>query len=77
MTGERRRRAVSAALPDDVDALLVTNLMNVRYLTGFTGSNGALLSPQGGLRISVRDLAKVGREANCCPRLGAKWGIVG
>jgi len=26
-----------------VDALLVTDLINVRYLTGFTGSNGALL----------------------------------
>ncbi len=27
----------------DVDALLVTDLVNVRYLTGFTGSNAALL----------------------------------
>jgi Xaa-Pro aminopeptidase len=27
----------------DVEALLVTRLVNVRYLTGFTGSNGALL----------------------------------
>ncbi len=26
-----------------------------------TGTNGALFSPQGGLRISVRDLAKIGR----------------
>jgi Xaa-Pro aminopeptidase len=25
---------------EDVDLLLVTNLVNVRYLTGFTGSNG-------------------------------------
>ena len=25
---------------DDLDALLVTDLVNLRYLTGFTGSNG-------------------------------------
>jgi Xaa-Pro aminopeptidase len=27
----------------EIDALLVTNLVNVRYLTGYTGSNGAAL----------------------------------
>jgi Xaa-Pro aminopeptidase len=39
----RRRNALRALLPDDVDALLVTDLVNVRYLTGFTGSQAALL----------------------------------
>jgi Xaa-Pro aminopeptidase len=39
-----RRRAVAARLDDlGVDALLVTSLINTRYLTGFTGSNGQLL----------------------------------
>ena len=35
---------VRGLLPDQrVDALLVTRLPNVRYLTGFTGSAGMLL----------------------------------
>jgi Xaa-Pro aminopeptidase len=39
-----RREALRALLPAaEVDALLVTDLVNVRYLTGFTGSNAALL----------------------------------
>jgi len=39
-----RRDALRALLPAaGVDALLVTDLVNVRYLTGFTGSNAALL----------------------------------
>lgn len=39
-----RRSTVRAALAAaGIDALLVTDLINVRYLTGFTGSNAALL----------------------------------
>jgi Xaa-Pro aminopeptidase len=41
---EQRRRRLVASLPDTVDALLVTGLVNVRYLTGFTGSNAAVLA---------------------------------
>ena len=40
----RRRALLRAALVHSgVDALLVTDLINIRYLTGFTGSNAALL----------------------------------
>ncbi|MFC6238368.1 M24 family metallopeptidase [Longivirga aurantiaca] len=43
MTRDRRDR-VRALLPaQGVDALLVTYLTNVRYLSGFSGSNGAVL----------------------------------
>jgi Xaa-Pro aminopeptidase len=39
-----RREALRALVRDaELDALLVTDLVNVRYLTGFTGSNAALL----------------------------------
>src|SRR5580692_3682325 len=44
-TAEEIRRTRAFPLLDDpkLDALLVTSLHNVRYLTGFTGSNGWVL----------------------------------
>jgi len=39
---ERREKLRATAAERGLDAVLVTNLLNVRYLTGFTGSNGAL-----------------------------------
>jgi Xaa-Pro aminopeptidase len=39
---QRRTRLIGGCL-DRVDAVLVTRLVNVRYLAGFTGSNAALL----------------------------------
>jgi Xaa-Pro aminopeptidase len=39
-----RAERLSARLSDaDVDAILVTDLVNVRYLTGYTGANGVAL----------------------------------
>lgn len=39
-----RRRALAAELAGQrIDAMLVTNLIHVRYLSGFSGSNGALV----------------------------------
>jgi Xaa-Pro dipeptidase len=38
-----RRSRLAGTLPDTIDALLVTRLVNVLYLTGFSGSNGAVL----------------------------------
>ncbi|MBO0881964.1 MAG: aminopeptidase P family N-terminal domain-containing protein, partial [Mycobacterium sp.] len=44
MTHSQRRTALSAAIRSvGLDAMLVTDLVNVRYLSGFTGSNACLL----------------------------------
>jgi Xaa-Pro aminopeptidase len=39
----RKRRATAAAKKTGVDSLLITHLPDVRYLSGFTGSNAALV----------------------------------
>jgi len=44
-----RRTRLAARFPDiGIDALLVTGQVNVRYLTGFTGTNGQLLATKEG-----------------------------
>jgi len=52
-SAERRDRLRAAARAAGLDAVLVSRLVNVRYLTGFTGSNGALLVPADGDRPEV------------------------
>nr|WP_278313130.1 aminopeptidase P family protein [Lolliginicoccus levis] len=52
----RRERLRTVLEEEGIDAILVTNLVNVRYLTGFTGSHAALLvasDQHGGDRATV------------------------
>jgi Xaa-Pro aminopeptidase len=54
MSHPQRRAALRSRLPErELDALLVTDLLNIRYLTGFTGSSGALLVHADGDEASV------------------------
>ena len=78
----RLRRRLAAA---ELDAMLVTDLVNVRYLSGFTGSNAALLirvdDETSGARDrrAVRDAgraeqspdAEIVIERACAPHLAA------
>ncbi len=50
-----RRAAVVGALPDGIDAFLVSRVVNVHYLTGFTGSNAALLLGRDGSAVFATD----------------------
>jgi Xaa-Pro aminopeptidase len=58
-----RADRLSSLLPEaEVDLLLVTDLINVRYLTGYTGSNGlALIGAE--TRLFVTDFRYVQRAA--------------
>ena len=51
----RRLQGALGELADRCDALLVTHLTNVRYLTGFTGSAALLLVPADGSAVLVTD----------------------
>jgi Xaa-Pro aminopeptidase len=52
---DRRARLVEALAAESLEGLFVTTLVNVRYLTGFTGSNGALLVPVSGEPVFFTD----------------------
>lgn len=63
---ETRRHALVAALTrEGIDALLVTSLPNLRYLTGFTGSAGLLLVREAGTALvtDFRYAAQAPQEA--------------
>ena len=58
MTDERVERLEALVAERELDALLVTGLVNVRYLTGFTGTNAVcVVGP--GLRVFVTDFRYV------------------
>jgi Xaa-Pro aminopeptidase len=55
VTADRRARLVAALGQRELDGAVITTLVNVRYLTGFTGSNGALLVPREGPAVFFTD----------------------
>jgi len=59
LAGGRADRLAALLDERELDALLVTNLVNVRYLTGYTGSNGVALVGVDGLRCFVTDFRYV------------------
>jgi Xaa-Pro aminopeptidase len=55
---DRAQRLVDLLPGEDLDVLLVTSLFNLRYMTGYTGSNGlALVGPR--TRVFVTDFRYV------------------
>jgi Xaa-Pro aminopeptidase len=70
--GERRERLLAALRPARADAFLTTTGPNVRYLSGFTGSNGAvLLSAERALLFTdPRYLTQAPLESDCDVKIG-------
>src|SRR4051794_6764967 len=69
---ERPDRLADALAERGLDALLVTDLVNVRWLTGFTGSNGAAVVGAGadGGRRFVTDFRYLTQSAE---QLDGRW----
>ncbi|MEP6715296.1 MAG: Xaa-Pro peptidase family protein [Terriglobia bacterium] len=64
----RRERASREFAARKIDSLLVTSLPSVRYLTGFTGSNAALVMDAGGAGVLFTDpryTVQAGQQVNC------------
>src|SRR5438270_268282 len=68
----RRKQLIPAIREAKADAFLVTALPNVRYLSGFTGSNGALLvTPDRSLLFTdPRYEIQAAQESDCEVRVG-------
>jgi Xaa-Pro aminopeptidase len=68
----RRARAAEQFPLAKIDALIVSGLPNVRYLTGFTGSNAVLLLSGGGKGILLTDpryTIQAAEECDCKVRV--------
>jgi Xaa-Pro aminopeptidase len=84
----RRARLREVMAGTDVDSALISRLVNVRYLTGFTGSNAALLMTTDGAVLATdgRYTTQAGAESpdvellverECAPALVARAGADG
>jgi Xaa-Pro aminopeptidase len=72
------RRRNAAARIENVDALLVTAMPDVRYLTGFTGSNGAVLLTRSTATLITDPRYTVqAREESDCRVVIAKRPLIG
>ena len=63
MSTDRADRLADALAERDADLLLVTDLVNVRWLTGFTGSSGAAVVGREGMRRFVTDFRYLTQSA--------------
>jgi Xaa-Pro aminopeptidase len=67
---DRADRVADALAEHDADQLLVTDLANVRWLTGFTGSNAAAIVGRDGARRFVTDFRYLTQTAE---QLDPSW----
>ncbi|MBI5085865.1 MAG: aminopeptidase P family protein [Acidobacteria bacterium] len=74
---ERRARLLDLLEQHKAGAMAVTHLPNVRYLSGFTGSNGVLLVTQRGARLFTdpRYDIQASQECDCSTKIcaGPVW----
>ncbi|RAY12990.1 aminopeptidase P family protein [Actinomadura craniellae] len=65
----RRARLAELVAGRDVPAALITDLVNVRYLTGLASSNAALLVRADGTALLATDARYAGTARRVCPEL--------
>jgi Xaa-Pro aminopeptidase len=65
----RRDRLTEAIAGRDAEAALITDLVNVRYLTGLSSSNAALLVHADGTSVLCTDGRYAGIAGSTCPEL--------